>query len=369
MDLVADSLLDGLTSYHSGEVAATRVCPPMRRRFTRNGRDQGHLFNADRLANRFWEYPRTLRKARNGFDVYHIVDHSYAQLVHELPSERTVVTCHDTDTFRCLVEPEQEPRSPLFRAMAKRVLTGMQKAARVTCDSAATRDALVAHDLLPANRLVVIPNGVHPALTREPNSSNDREVEKLLGPRLADTCELLHVGSTIPRKRIDVLFRTFAEIIRTRPRARLIRAGGPLTADQKALSETLGVADSIVTLPHLDPYALAAVYRRASLLMLTSEREGFGLPIVESLSCGTPVVASDLPVLREVGGEAVRYFQVGNHAEGSAIVNALLDEREHHPLRWAERCDAGVLHASRFTWREYAAQTAALYAEVNSACS
>ena len=63
--------------------------------------------NADRLLNRFVNYPRYLRQHASEFDVFHIVDHSYAQLVHELPAARTVVTCHDLDTFRCLLDPER----------------------------------------------------------------------------------------------------------------------------------------------------------------------------------------------------------------------------------------------------------------------
>ena len=64
-------------------------------------------------------------------------------------AERTVVTCHDLDTFRCLLEPSREPRPRWFRAMARRILTGFQKAAVVVCDSEATRQAVLAHDLGP----------------------------------------------------------------------------------------------------------------------------------------------------------------------------------------------------------------------------
>ena len=60
-------------------------------------------------------------------------------------------------------------------------------------------------------------------------------------------------------------------------------------------------------LPFLDRATLAAVYRRSALVLLPSEREGFGLPVLEALACGTPVVASDIDALREVGGDAVRY--------------------------------------------------------------
>ena len=65
----------------------------------------------------------------------------------------------------------------------------------------------------------------------------------------------------------------------------------------------LGLGHNIRVLPFVDRPVLAALYRRASLVLLPSEREGFGLPLVEAMACGISVVASDLPVLREVGGD------------------------------------------------------------------
>src|SRR5262249_58441189 len=97
--------------------------------------------NADRLLNRFWDYPRLLGRLarRGGFDLFHLVDHSYAQLVLALPPGRVVVTCHDLDAFRCLLEPGREPRPAWFRAMARRTLGGLRRAAFIACDSEATR--------------------------------------------------------------------------------------------------------------------------------------------------------------------------------------------------------------------------------------
>src|SRR5712671_5615433 len=142
MDLVGLMLEQGLTAF-SGSIDVTRLCPPMRRRFTGStGSSSKHLFNADRVLNRFWDYPRWLRTQLAKFDLFHVMDHSYAQLVHELPPSRTVVTCHDLDAFRCVLDPPQERRPLAIRAMANRTLKGLQKAAWVTCDSASTRDAL-----------------------------------------------------------------------------------------------------------------------------------------------------------------------------------------------------------------------------------
>src|SRR5947209_1305661 len=112
MDFVADTLVEGLPKIAG--VIPNKLCPPMRVRFS--GRAMPGSFklagNLDRVINRLYEYPRYLRE-HSGLDAYHVVDHSYAHLVHALPAERTVVTCHDVDTFRCLFAPELEPRSYL----------------------------------------------------------------------------------------------------------------------------------------------------------------------------------------------------------------------------------------------------------------
>jgi glycosyltransferase involved in cell wall biosynthesis len=121
------------------------------------------------------------------------------------------------------------------------------------------------------------------------------------------------------------------------------------------------VGDSVAALPFLDERVLAAVYRRADLLLQTSEREGFGLPVVESLACGTPVLASDLPVLREVGGGAATYRTVADVEGWAEAAARLLAERLCEPERWDERRARGVSHAARFSWAEYARRMAAIY--------
>jgi glycosyltransferase involved in cell wall biosynthesis len=364
MDLVADMLLDNLRRNHAGIIEATRLAPPLRRRFTRNGTKSGVLFNADRLLNRFGDYPRWLRRRSAEFDLFHIVDHSYAQLVHALPAGRTVVTCHDLDTFRALFNDAPPGHSLLFRSMVRRIASGLRKAARVTCVSLATRDELLARELVAPERLVVIPNGVHPSCSPEADSLADAEATRLLGDARADGFEILHVGSTIRRKRVDVLLRVIAALRKEFPGVRLIRVGGQFTPEQARLAGQLGLDGAVVVLPHLERNVLAAVYRRAALLLQPSEREGFGLPIIEALACGTPVVASRLPVLREVGGDAASYCAVGDLTDWTATVSRMLVEKSRNPRRWSKRREAGIAQAANFSWAEHARKTASVYQDV-----
>jgi glycosyltransferase involved in cell wall biosynthesis len=370
MDLVSDMLLENLSVMHDPLFTAQRIRPALRRRFGQLPllKSRRIAFNADRLLNRMRDYPLYLRAMRlnsaRSFNLYHIVDHSYAHLVHDLPAERTVVTCHDLDTFACLLEPDIEPRPKWFRKMTTRILTGLQKAARITCDSCAIRDQILHYQLLSPERLTVAPLGVHPTCTPEPNPIADRRINELLGAKQSDAIEILHVGSTIARKRIDVLLHVFGEIVKVFPHARLLRVGGAFMPEQEKLLEDFALGQNVYVLPSLTRAELAAVYRRAALVVQPSEREGFGLPVVEALACGTPVVASDLPVLREVGGEAVEYCAVAEIEAWCERIIALINEKRQRPEVWQARRQRCLGQAAKFSWASWAQQMKRIYREI-----
>jgi glycosyltransferase involved in cell wall biosynthesis len=352
MDLAAELLAEALAAFAPREFRATLLRPPMPR-LARRASGSGLARNADRWFGRYVAYPRWLRRRAGSFDLFHVVDHSYAHLAHVLPSTRTVVTCHDLDAFRSLVSPADEPRPPWFRQTMKRVLSGMRKAAVVVCDSHVVRAEIERHDLVAPERLVVVPLPVHPDFAPDPDPLADREAARLLGPVDAASVELLHVGINVPRKRIEFLLELFAEVRRKHPAARLVRVGGVLSDAQRTRARELGIAGAVVEMPYLERPVLAAVYRRAAAVLLPSLREGFGLPLVEAMACGTPVVASDLDVFREVGGEAAEYLRPGDTAGWAAAVDALLWDRRDAGQRRGRR-KAVLERADAFSLEAYA---------------
>lgn len=364
MDLVGEMLVKCLRQDHADSFAATRLSPALHRRLTRVSSESRYFFNADRLINRFWDYQRGLQPQKQDFDLFHVIDHSYGQLLHHLPPDRTIITCHDLDTFRCLLEPKTEPRSRLFKKMMQHVLNGFQKAALVACDSIATRNELAAYELIAPERLRIVPLGVHPDCTPEPDPAADAEAKHHLNGGPTDAINLLHVGSTIKRKRIEVLLETLAAVRKEFPLARLIRVGGPFTHAQTELIQRLNLENAIIVLPYLRREVIAAVYRQAALVLQPSEAEGFGLPVIEAMACGTPVLASDIPALREVAGDACAFAPVGDLPAWTRSVSDLLGERTGHPDRWTQRREAGIKNASRFSWSAYANHMAVLYREL-----
>jgi glycosyltransferase involved in cell wall biosynthesis len=365
MDLVADMVFERLDREHASTLEVARICPPLRQRFGRLPviGSAPAFHNADRLLNRFVDYRRSLKPQVQEFDLFHLIDHSYSQLVHDLPPARTVVTCHDLDTFRCVLEPGFQPRPRWFRAMTERILSGFRKAAHVVAVSAATRDEILRLGLHPPDRVTVISNGVHPSCSPLPDPVADYELSRLLPIDSQDGIWLLNVGSTMARKRLDLLLRVLAEVRKHVANVRLLRVGGALTPEQRQIARQLGVESAITELGSVSREVLAAAYRRADLLVHTAEAEGFGLPLIEAMACGCQVIASDLPVLREVGGTAATYCAVGDISGWKDAIVAALQTRLEPALQAGGR-EKAFANAARFSWSENAARTAQIYSQV-----
>lgn len=316
-----------------------------------------------RYRHRYWDYPRWLRARANAHHVFHVVDHSYAHVVHALPAHRTVVTCHDLDAFLPILERRpRETRLPTM--MIRRLLSGLQKAGHVACVSATTRDEILHHKLVPAGRLSVVPNGTREAMSSEADAAVDQHLATRIGARDADVIELLHVGSCIARKRIDLLLQIVASLRKVEPRVRLLKAGGQFTAEQRRQIDTLGLAPAITEVPFVEAAELASLYRRADVVLQTSEREGFGLPVIEALACGTPVVASDISVFHEVGGNAVTFCALDDIDAWQLATLGVLGRND--TARHSSR-EAGLAQAAQFDWTLNAQAMARIYRRLAAA--
>jgi glycosyltransferase involved in cell wall biosynthesis len=201
--------------------------------------------------------------------------------------------------------------------------------------------------LLDAEKLVKVPLGVADAYTSEPDPlSPDNALSNELGGRPF----VIHVGSAIPRKRLDTLFDVFAGLRRAFPDLVMVKVGGEFTAAQRARVERLNLAHALIHTEFMESRAIAGLYRRAAALLQPSDAEGFGLPVLEALACGCRVVASAIPSLLEVGGKAATYCSVGAVDEWVHTVERILNETDTPPQRAAR-----LAQAAKYSWHAYAA--------------
>lgn len=221
----------------------------------------------------------------------------------------------------------------------------LARAAAIFTVSEAAREDLVRAAGAPRERVFVTPNGVDPRFfdLRPPE-----------GPRAP---YLLAVGTFEPRKNLPVLLDAFRRLRRDGRDLQLVVAG------HQAFTQLLPLGDLA---PHarltgvVPDHELRALYAGAACFVMPSLHEGFGLPLAEAMAAGVPAVASDIPALREVGGEAVRYADPRDPDGFAAAIRAALDDREGTQLRTA----AGRGRARRFRWDETARATLSVYRRV-----
>ena len=262
-----------------------------------------------------------------------------------LPGDRTGVFCHDLDAFRCLIDPSRERRPRWFTAMARRILKGVQKAAIVFYTTEDVRQQIERHGLLDPSKLVKAPLGVASEFTVA--AADDDGQRASFFPAISGPF-LLHVGSCIPRKRIDVLLDVFAEVRRRHGGLKLLQIGGTWTEPQRKQIDRLAIGDAIVHYRGLSRSAVATAYRRAIAVLVTSESEGFGLPVIEAMACGASVIGSDLPVLREVGGDAAIFCPVGDVQAWTTAVEQTLNKSSARPRR-----ELALAQAANYSWERF----------------
>jgi glycosyltransferase involved in cell wall biosynthesis len=160
-------------------------------------------------------------------------------------------------------------------------------------------------------------------------------------PRSAPaTRDLVYMGSFMPYKNVGALARALGSL----PGYRL-HLMSRVTDRERADLERLAPADSLVFHGGASDEEYREVLLGATAAVTASRAEGFGIPVIEGMALGTPAVISDIPIFREIGGEAALYFDPESPASIAAAVRRL-----EAPGEWASRSAAGLDQAARFSW-------------------
>ncbi|MGQ9494141.1 MAG: glycosyltransferase family 4 protein [Anaerolineae bacterium] len=308
----------------------------------------------------FASYP--LRVQLDGAPLCHLASQTLATLLFFQRLPATVVTVLDTIPY--LVR--HDARLSTYRSWADRFFDGLARRAlwhaeALIAISQFTKTCILETLGYPSERIHVVYPAVDQTLFRP------LSVPPILRQKYAlDESKryILYVGSEDPRKNIETLLQAFGIVQQQVPTARLIKAGAAYFPAQREklvkLVAELGLEGKVCFLDHVPEEDLPLLYNAADVFVLPSLYEGFGLPALEAMSCGTPVIAANRASLPEVVGEGGILVDPLDERGMAQCIVELLSE----PERQAAARQTALEQARRFSLKRQILETIAVYAEI-----
>lgn len=313
--------------------------------------DDFELITPSNNSRSWWAFGLPLYCRRASIDLFHGTNFTIP-LWGKCPS---VVTIHD---LSLLLYPETHERQLVRRARRNLPLMTRRAAAVITPSETVKREVCEVLKIT-AERVVAIPEAARPSFMPVfPTES--AAVRHRLG---IDDEFILFVGTIEPRKNVLNLLRAVDELFRTTElRPQLVLAGGKgwLSEDVSSYLSTTDLKDRVVLTGYLEDEDLRALYSACRVFVYPSLYEGFGLPLLEAMACGAPVVTSNIPSIVETVGDVARLISPADFrdlAQGIACLLGDVAERE-------TRSSAGIEHARKFSWEKTAAATLSVYRSV-----
>lgn len=299
-------------------------------------------------------FPKTA--AAIGADVAH-VPYWGSALTPRVP---TVVTVHD-------IIPRALPEyygSPLVRLYTGLVSASAANADLILADSDASRNDILAHLKLPPEKVRTV--YLAPAPQFQP-AETWAEIEAVIKKYNLPEVFALYMGGFDVRKNLRALLHAWTFVVRgLGDDVKLVLAGKlPSTdsaffPDPLKLARELGIADHIITPGWIDEADKPALYSAARVFLYPSRYEGFGLPVLEAMACGTPVVTSNVSSLPELTGAAAFSVDPDDTKEIAAPIISLAVQEETHN----EMANRGYQRAQEFSWQITARKTLQAYRDI-----
>jgi glycosyltransferase involved in cell wall biosynthesis len=287
---------------------------------------------------------------RERLDLYHATHYVLPAVV----APRVVVTIHD---IIHLLYPEFLPNPLAFLYAQRMIRRSLVRGDRIIAVSNNTKTDLMQYFDVAGDKIEVVYNGVEDVFRER---LPDEEVERWLRQLGITRPYLLFVGNPKPHKNLDTVVQAYARARRLASfEAPLVcvgnRSGNEFKLRQRA--EMLGLVDQVRLLGHVAQEALPAVYQGATLFIYPTLYEGFGLPVIEAMASGVPVITSNNSALREIAeGFAHLVDPLDINGIAKAIAQCMSD-----PAHRASLAKLGLRRADDFRWEETARRTLEVY--------
>lgn len=257
---------------------------------------------------------------------------------------KSVVTVHD------ILPIINKDYGLIQRCFYRLIFEGLKKADLLISDSYFTKETLIKRLGISSEKIKVAHLGV------------DSSKFKILKKIKKEKNRILYVGSEMPRKNLGVLLKAFAEVKKRIPDAKLVKIGKPQWKNVRnrhiSLCIKLGIKESVMFKDYVED--ITTEYNKSELFVFPSLYEGFGLPILEAMACGVPVICSNRTSLPEIAGDAAVYFN-GNDIKNLADKMAdILKNRK----KQKQMITRGLKRIILFSWEKCIQKTILAYQQL-----
>jgi glycosyltransferase involved in cell wall biosynthesis len=314
------------------------------------------LFKPSKFIEAQWSLPRFIH--RDSFDLVHYLAHVDASFMTPCPY---IVSVMDTITLsvQTLYSPAQRLKSRIMHSIARRIV---QNAIMTISISEQTKKDIMKHYQISSDKIRVVPLAVE---QRYFQKCIPEDILNFRSRYQLPESFILYVGGIDPRKNVNIIFQTMKTLIETGQHCPILVFAGRIEQEREypemmKFIRTLGIEHLVKFLGYVPDEDLPLLYQSSITFVYPSRYEGFGLPILQAMAAGTPVITTKLSSIPEVAGDAALYIDPDDPA---TLIQALQALQTNNDLR-SSLIVSGKQQAGKFSWKRTANETIDVYREV-----